>query len=63
MKFLLNLVKQVIFDVKKQYALPVYDRDNIHLIDDEHLVFTNDDQLFFEMLLLEIRGNCISYAS
>ena len=32
---------------KKQYALPVYDRDNIYLIDDERLVFTIDDQLFF----------------
>ena len=39
-----NLVKQVVFDVKKQYALPVYDRDDIHLTDDEHLVFTIDDQ-------------------
>ena len=58
-----NLVKQVVFDVKKQYALPVYDRDNIYLIDDEHLGFTVGDQLFFEMLLLEIRGKCISYTS
>ena len=59
-----NLVKQVILDVKKQYALPVYDRDNIHLIDDEHFGFTIDDQLlFFSILHLEIRGKCISYAS
>ena len=35
-----NLVKRVILDVKKQYALPVYNRENIHLIDDEQLVFT-----------------------
>ena len=41
----------------------MYDRDNIHLIDDELLGFTIDDQLFFEMLLLEIRGKLISHAS
>ena len=29
-----NLVKQVILDLKKQYAVPVYDRNNIHKIDE-----------------------------
>ena len=53
----------MVVDVKKRYALSVYDRENIHLIDDERLVLANDDQFFFEMLLLEIRGECISYAS
>ena len=47
-----NLMKQVILDVKKQYALPVYNIENIHLIDDEQLVFTIDDQVLFEMLLI-----------
>ena len=47
-----NLVKQVILDLKKQYAVPVYDVNNIHLIDDDDLTLTIDDQLFFEMLLL-----------
>ena len=41
----------------------MYNRENIHLIDDEQSVFTIDDQLLFEMLLLEIRGKSISYAS
>ena len=59
----MNLVKQTILDLKKQYAVPIYNLDNIHLIDDEKLVLTINDQLFFEMLLLEIRGKCISYAS
>ena len=58
-----NLVKQVIWDLKKQYAVPVYDRNNIHKIDEEELVLTINDQLFFEMILLKIRGSCISYAS
>ena len=35
-----NLVKQVIFDLNKQYAVPVYDRNNTHKTDDEELVLT-----------------------
>ena len=35
----------------------------IHKIDEEELVLTINDQLFFEMILLKIRGSCISYAS
>ena len=44
-----NLVKQVILDLKKQYAVPVYDRNNIyiHKIDEEELVLTINDQFFF----------------
>ena len=57
------LVKQVILDLKKEYALPVYDRNNIHLMDDEELVLTINDQLFFLMILLKITGSCISYCS
>ena len=30
-----NLVKQVTLDLKKQYAVPVYDRNNIHNTDEE----------------------------
>ena len=65
-----SLVKQVILDLKKQYAVPVYDRNNIHEIDEEELVLTINDQFFiyfcffiFLMILLKIRGSCISYAS
>ena len=42
-----NLVKQVILDLKKQYAVPVYDRNNIHKIDEEDLVLTINDQVVF----------------
>ena len=38
-----NLVKQVILDLKKQYAVPVYDRNNIHKLDGEELVLTIND--------------------
>ena len=41
----------------------MYDRNNIHKIDEEELLLTINDQLFFEMILLKIRGSCISYAS
>ena len=58
-----SLVKQVILDLKKQYAVPVYDKENIHLICDEDHTLMIDDQLFFEMILLEIRGKCISHAT
>ena len=41
-----NLVytKQVIFDLEKLYAVPVYDRNSIHKIDEEELVLTMNDQ-------------------
>lgn len=57
-----SLVKQLILDVEKQYALPIYNTENIYLTEDEQLVFTMDDQLLFE-ILLEIRDKCILYAS
>ena len=42
-----NLVKQVILHLKKQYAVPVYDRNNIHKLDEEELVLTINEQFFF----------------
>ena len=48
--------------MKKQYAVPIYNYDEIHNISNEHLEFTISEQLFFETLLLEIRGKTISYS-
>ena len=56
-------VKDLILKTKDQYAALVYVRENLHLIEDKDLHLTIDDQTFFEMLLLEIRGASISYAS
>ena len=56
-------IKRTISDVKKQYAVPVYNFDSIDDIPNETIQFQISDQLFFEMLLLEIRGKTISYAS
>ena len=57
-----NEIKNVIDRVKEQYALPV---ENIAIKDIPHnnLTFTINDQLFFEVLLMEIRGKTISYSS
>lgn len=56
-------IKTLIYDVKKQYAVPVYNMDNLNNISNDSLFFQIDDQLFFETVLLEIRGKTISYAT
>ena len=58
-----SIVKSCIFDVKKQYSLLVYDQENLGSIPNSELQLQISDQLFFEMLLLEIRGKSISYAA
>ena len=62
-KTYISEIKNIILDTKKQYALPVYDHTNISTIPNNELEFSVNDQLFFESLLLEIRGKTISYAS
>ena len=52
------MIKQLIDDQK--YALPVYNFDKIDDICDEIIEFQINDQLFFEVLLMEIRGKTIS---
>ena len=37
----------MILDLKKQYAVPVYDKNNIHKIDEEALLLTIKDFFFF----------------
>ena len=56
-------MKQSILNVKKQYAVLVYNFENIENIPDESIAFTINDQLFFEMILLEIRGKTIAYST
>lgn len=62
-KVYVETIKTVIKKVKKQYALPVYNLDNIEQISNSNLKFSISDQLFFETLLMEIRGKTISYSS
>ena len=59
----LQVIKIKIIDVKKQYAIPIYNIENIHKIPDNEIQFTINDQLFNETILIEIRGKSISYSS
>ena len=52
-----------ILDVKEQYALPVYYIDEIDNIPNTEIQFNINDQLFLDILLMELRGQSISYAS
>ena len=58
----LNVIKKKILDVKQQYSNYPQNID-IKDIPDSELTLTIDDQIFFEMLLMEIRGKTISYSS
>ena len=56
----IKIINNKIDEVKRQYALPVYDIENIP---DQQIQFTINDQLFLETLLIELRGKSISYSS
>ena len=58
-------IKELINTIKQQYALPVYNIHSEHFngIPSSDIQFTIPDQLFFETLLMEIRGKTISYSS
>ena len=55
-------INDLIDNVKTQYAVPVYNLDEICNVSNELIDFTINDQSFFETLLLEIRGKTISYS-
>lgn len=58
-----NIVKKTINDVKIQYSCPVYNADNVLNIDNDTIQFTIKDQTFMDILLTDIRGKTISYAT
>ena len=58
-----NEIKNVILDVKKQYALLPYNIDNIDSVENELFQASINPQLFFEVLLLEIRSKTISFST
>ena len=58
-----NKVNEFILKFKKQHCLPIYNIENIDNIPDDEIQFILNDQMFLEMLLLELRGLTISYAS
>ena len=59
----IEIINNKIDEVKKQYALPVYNMDQINSIPDDQIQFVISDQLFFETLLMELRGKSISFSS
>ena len=59
----LQLINKHVIETKKQYAVPVYNFENIANIPDSEIQFTINDQLFLEVLLMELRGISISYSS
>lgn len=59
----IDCIKEVIKNTKLQYAVPIYNINQINIIDPENLQLTVNDQLFLETLLMEIRGKTISYSS
>lgn len=59
----IETIKKLISEIKKQYAALVYNSENITVIPNEEICFTIHDQLFFETLLMEIRGKTISFAT
>ena len=59
----INMVKEKILDVKKQYSALVYNFDEIDNVSNEDIHFTINGQLLLETLLMEICGKTISYSS
>ena len=59
----IETINNKIDEVKKQYALPVYNMDQINNIPDDQIQFVINDQLFLETLLMELRGKSISFSS
>ena len=59
----IDTINAKIDDIKKQYALPVYNLDQVLKTPDDQVQFMINDQLFLETLLMEIRGKSISYSS
>ena len=58
-----NEINNSILNIKKQYAATPYNLDNIHLIENDSFQTILNPQLFFEILLLELRSKTISFSS
>lgn len=50
------MFRNIALEVRKQCAVPIYEMTTIHTMSDENGFLTNNDHLFLETLLLEIRG-------
>ena len=61
-EYLIN-INNVIDREKLRYAVPIYNQDNITKLHDSCIEFTISDSDFLEILMLQIRGETIRYAS
>ena len=59
----LNAINRKLDEVKLQYSLPVYNTENLQNIPDTEIQFSINDQLFLDTLLMEVRGQTISFSS
>lgn len=59
----INYIKKKIGEVKRQYACPIYNFENLDNIRNDEIQFIIDDQLFLDTLLTEIRGKPISFSA
>ena len=62
-KSYIKAIKELVEDIKHQYSVILYEPEEIKNIPAKDVQFNISDQLFFETLLMEIRGKTISYAS
>jgi exonuclease III len=58
-----QLIRKVIEDTISQYAVLVYDRQNLEKIPLEQIQFTISDQLFLDTLLMYIRSKSMEFSS
>ena len=58
-----NEIKDSILSIKKQYAASPYNLENIDLIENEDFQTVLNPQLFFEILMLELRSKTIAFSS
>ena len=59
----LETINKKIEEVKLQYSLPIYNYENLQNIPNSEIQFTINDQFFLDILLMEIRGQTISFSS
>ena len=58
-----NEIHASILSIKKQYAASPYNLESIDLIENEYFQTVLNPQLFFEILLLELRSKTIAFSS
>ena len=59
----LDIIYKHIKEIKRQYAIPIYILEEFENLPDQEIQFTINDQLFLDVLLMELRGKAISNSS